>query len=229
MKNRKTTKNMKSRKPRKLRNLNKCKNIRKTKKHYKKTYKGGEQPLKKIRVENIPYSYTIEVYENGQNTNKNYSGHYSGDWVDGRPYKEGKFIVDGTDNYYEGSWNDGKPNGFGEMVTQSKMYSGEWLNGKINGTGILEFLITGVIVEGTFKECIRNNIPKICINGVATYPDGSKFIGQFENNEKISGHVEPDGVDNLANNEAYNMEYGIIEEDNEYHEDPKSVTDLPFF
>jgi hypothetical protein len=219
MKNKRTTKkNTKSRK------------LNKTKKHNKKTYKGGEQPLKKIRVEDIPYSYSIEVYENGQNTNKNFTGHYSGDWVDGQPFSEGKFIFDGTNNHYEGSWKDGKPDGFGEFVfPHSKMYSGEWLNGKINGTGILEFLITGVIVEGTFKECIRNNIPKICINGVATYPDGSTFIGEFENNEKINGHVEPDGVDNLANNEAYNMEYGIIEEDNEYHEDPKSVTDLPFF
>jgi hypothetical protein len=221
MKNKKTTKNMKSRKPRKLRKL---RNLHKTKKYNKKIYRGGEQPFKKIRVEDIPYSYSIEVYENGQNTNKNFTGHYSGDWVDGQPFSEGKFIFDDPNNYYEGSWKDGKPDGFGEMVTNIKMFSGEWVKGKINGTGILEFFITGVIVEGTFKHCIRNNVSNFCINGVATYPDGSKFIGQFENNEKISGIVEPNGVDNLANNVNYNIEFGIINRG-----DPSSVADLPFF
>jgi hypothetical protein len=68
----------------------------------------------------------------------------------------------------------------------------------------------------------------MCINGVATYPDGSKFIGQFENSEKINGHSEPSGVDNLSNDVNYNIEFGIIDEEVQDEVDPSSVADLPF-
>ena len=182
MKNKITTKNNRN-----------SRKINKTKKHNKKIYRGGEQAFKKTRVQDVPYSYSIKGLVNRNIKTTTIYGRYTGDWADGKPFKEGKFVPDiNTDNFYDGSWEDGKPNGFGEIVIpHSKMYSGEWLNGKINGTGIMEFFNTGVIIEGSFEECIINNSPKMCINGVATYPDGSKFIGQFENSEKINGHAEP--------------------------------------
>lgn len=212
MKNKRTTKN--NRKSRKL---------NKSKKHNKKNYRGGEQGFKKTRVQNVPYSYSINGLVNRNIKTTTINGRYTGDWADGKPFKEGKFVPDiNTDNFYEGSWEDGKPNGFGEIMLPLKMYSGEFLNGKIHGTGIMEFFNTGVIIEGSFEECVINNSPKMCINGVATYPDGSKFIGQFENSEKKEGRSEPSGVDSLANNVNYNIEYGII-----HNEDPSSVADLP--
>jgi hypothetical protein len=217
MKNKKTLKG----------NLKPRKKSNKSNKPNKKKYRGGEQPIKTIIVNDVPYSYNVELNINGNIINQNYYGRYSGDWFDGRPFKEGKFVLDNTNNFYEGSWGDGKPNGFGEFVTNLKMYSGEFLHGNIQGTGIMELFNTSVMVEGSFEVCIRNNIPKICINGVATYSDGSKFIGQFVNNEKISGHAEPAGVDNLANNVNYNIEFGMIHHDHD--EEPTSVADLPFF
>ena len=217
MKNKRTTKN--NRKSKKSRKLNKT-----------KKYRGGEQPFKKRRVQDVQdvqdvqYSYSINGLVNRNIKTTTINGRYTGDWADGKPFKEGKFVSDeNIDNFYEGSWEDGKPNGFGEVVIpHSKMYSGEFLNGKIHGTGIMEFFNTGVIIEGSFEECIKNNSPKMCINGVATYPDGSKFIGKFENSEKKEGRSEPSGVDSLANNVNYNIEYGII-----HNEDPSSVADLP--
>jgi hypothetical protein len=220
MKNKKITKN--NRKSKKSRKFNK------TKKYNKKNYRGGEQSFKKIRVENVPYSYSIDSLVDGNIINTTYYGKYSGEWVDEKPFKEGKFVADDTENFYEGSWEDGKPNGFGEIVIpHSKMYSGEFLNGKIHGTGIMEFFNTGVILEGYFEDCMINNRQRVCINGVANYPDGSKFIGQFVNNEKIGGKAEPEG-ENLANNNDYNMELGNLG-DIEGNTTLTSVTDLPFF
>ena len=145
---------------------------------------------------------------------------YKGQWLDNMRQGYGRFEKE--ENVYDGNWENDVPNGHGTMTyANGNIYDGNWLNDKPNGNGTFKFLKTGVIIEGIFIICYLDNQERLCAKGTAHYPDGSKFIGEFVNNEKVSGYAVPRDRDNLANNDTYDIEYGFLA-------DPQSITNSPF-
>jgi hypothetical protein len=187
----------------------------------------------------IPNGKGVLTWGNGDN--------YNGEFQNGEMTGNGILHFNDNPMYerYEGKWKNGKLNGdcmmvlqngaiykgncinnvrsgYGVFTTPIKEYKGEWLNDKPNGKGEITFFDTNVVLKGKFNMCLIDEVEKICAVGVAYYPDGSKFLGSFQNNEKISGKVLPDEPNNLAGNNNYNMEFGYIN-------DPDSIaTDIDF-
>jgi hypothetical protein len=80
----------------------------------------------------------------------------------------------------------------------------------------MKFLKSRVIIQGIFEYETQNNGETIfVINGLALYPDGSKFQGKFIDYEKIDGKVIfiPEGISNPeAGNPEFDIRYGFNNE-----------------
>ena len=164
------------------------------------------------------------TWKNGKLNGKDCSmilqqGSYKGECKDNM--RNGYGIFENENTKYEGLWLNDKRYGKGKIITPTKIYDGNWVNDKPNGNGEIQFLKTDVVLKGQFNLCLLSGEEKMCINGIAFYPDESKFIGEFVNNEKVRGYADPSGKDNLANNDTYDIEYGFLA-------DPNSITDSPF-
>ena len=97
---------------------------------------------------------------------------YVGNWKEGRRHGEG--ILTRKDGYrYEGEWKNGKKHGHGTAIWQDAKYVGNWKEGKEHGLGEYTHLREGLVYEGEFSEAEFTS-------GTLTYPDGTKYIGQFK-------------------------------------------------
>lgn len=123
---------------------------------------------------------------------------------------------------YEGQWLNGMKDGIGTLTTTKQKYTGMWKNNAPNGDGQMTFNKTGVILKGVFKTIEYNHQPILSVEGTAYYPDDSTFTGNFINYEQHRGRANPEGEDNLANSEKYNIQNGFI------YGDPESITDTEF-
>ena len=77
---------------------------------------------------------------------------------------------------YVGDFSNNLKNGFGELeyLETGDIYKGEFKNGEITGKGRYEWK-SGEIYEGTFVNGIKHG------NGTYSWPDGSKYIGEYQN------------------------------------------------
>ncbi len=119
-------------------------------------------------------------------------------------FKLGKFDGQGTmyypdKAYYTGSWKDNKKNGYGRLVYKDgKVAEGTWVNGKLQTratsteTSTATNTSTAPAASGspTTTNSGKNNIEGLrncnttfCRNGTGyyNYPDGSRWIGEFQN------------------------------------------------
>jgi hypothetical protein len=86
-------------------------------------------------------------------------------------------IIDGK-TFYTGNAINGKKSGQGTYIDYSAHveYTGEWLNDNIHGVGT----ITNYFEDYSFTGKFENNT---MIYGTMTWPNGTVYIGYFENNE----------------------------------------------
>ncbi len=97
-------------------------------------------------------------------------------------FKKGKFEGIGTMFYpdgsrFEGNWKENKKHGEGIFVTSNgKKETGKWINGSINIDA------SEMPIELAEKDVTNCNTIH-CENGMGTYtyPDGTRYIGNFEN------------------------------------------------
>ena len=100
---------------------------------------------------------------------------YFGDVVDFKKNGKGRELCE--DEYlYVGDFSNNLKNGFGELeyLETGDIYKGEFKNGEITGKGRYEWK-SGEIYEGTFVNGIKHG------NGTYSWPDGSKYIGEYQN------------------------------------------------
>jgi hypothetical protein len=87
-------------------------------------------------------------------------------------------------------------NGYFYLPADSASYEGSLSNGQINGKGTMTWLATGKKITGIFTD------GSVSGNGVAIYPEGSKYEGNFKNNIR-NGY----GIFTYKNGEVYKGEY----------------------
>jgi len=127
---------------------------------------------------------------------------YKGDFKKGMVTGRGKLTLPSGD-YYIGEFENGKFNGEGKyFFKQGDTYLGEWKDGKMDGFGAYTFA-SGKIRKGEFKagkwlgkeestssefivvkeESTTNCNLNYChdIEGVFTYSNGTRYIGEFRN------------------------------------------------
>ena len=146
-------------------------------------------------------------------------------------YRFGKF--DGYGTYfwvngekYIGNWKKGNQNGFGiyRSADGKFSYEGEWENGLRHGLGIQknsDGKISGVIYKNNklVKQEFQIDMPDG--EGTHIYPDGSKYVGNFQNGFKHGkGTLTWDGnngkyVGDFKNGFKHGKgSYALYEEDN---------------
>jgi len=133
---------------------------------------------------------------------------YIGGFLNDKNNGYGEFTSANGDTY-KGEWKDGSKFGIGTYTSSSRKYTGLWKDNLPSGDGQMNFLKSGVIIQGVFEYEIQNDGETIfVIKGVALYPDGSKFQGKFIDYEKIDGNVifVPAGI---TNPDAGNPEFDI--------------------
>lgn len=106
---------------------------------------------------------------------KKMEGIYHGEWKNGKPGGQGKFL---TKKFtYDGGWEGGLRHGFGDYHTEKLRYVGDWSEDKKHGYGIITYG-DGTRYEGEWKGDERGGF------GVCRYPDGSIYTGMWADNER---------------------------------------------
>ena len=153
-----------------------------------------------------------------------------GDKYEGE-YKFGKFSGHGTYTWsngstYVGGWSSGRMHGYGiyRSADGKTSYEGEFKNGDRDGIGIKKSddgKISGVIYKNgrLVKQEFKIDIPDG--EGIHIYPDGSKYVGNFQNGFKHGkGTLTWDGnngkyVGDFKNGFKHGKgSYALYEEDN---------------
>lgn len=89
---------------------------------------------------------------------------------------------------YIGELREGKPHGKGNLYySNGSRYEGAFENGEKHGIGVHEWTNT-VRYEGSWRGGKKEG------EGVLVFPDGSKFIATFRDDECIQGQLWKDGV-----------------------------------
>ena len=111
-------------------------------------------------------------------------GTYTGDWKDGKPEGQGRFMCSkrGSNQIaqiliwsYDGEWKNGWFSGEGRAVYQDlSSYVGHWEGGGRNGYGIFETFF-GARYEGNWSSGKRDG------EGIQYYIEGALYDGSWEN------------------------------------------------
>lgn len=103
---------------------------------------------------------------------------YTGEWQGGFRHGFGKMRwQDGT--LYEGFWNLGSAEGEGKLTyTNGNYMKGHFRHNKLNGHGECFNLEMNYKYVGTWVNDLQ------CGQGTETWPDGSQYLGLFENSNK---------------------------------------------
>lgn len=129
-----------------------------------------------------------------------YSGSYTGQWKDGKPYGYGKWsnVENGKGYTYEGNWTDGKACGKGKYTyilgnKISSVEEGEFKNDKLNGQGKhTSYNDDGKTIdwidEGNYIDGELNGQGKWTL-----YKDDGKTISYIEEGEFKSGDLNGQG------------------------------------
>jgi hypothetical protein len=120
---------------------------------------------------------------------------YEGDFFQNMRHGIGHMFYS-TGNEYHGEWYEDKIHGYGVMYwyTSSEKYEGYWKDNQPNGEGKLTYYNldneTCNYYEGNFIDGKREGY------GVFYYADGSRYKGQWSNNQKhgIGEYCTPSGV-----------------------------------
>ena len=134
-------------------------------------------------------------------TDVSYSGgKYTGQWENGKPNGQGKFVESNGGVYegswenglrngqgtftfstgakYEGNWKNGVRTGYGKLIyPDGNIYEGNWENNKFNGHGKFTWS-SGPVYEGNWINDKRSG------QGIMVYSNGSKYEGNWENNKQ---------------------------------------------
>ena len=154
--------------------------------------------------------------------------YYSGEWFADSYHGLGKHLITDFENLmiYEGTHTHDKKNGFGiyRSADGKFSYEGEWENGLRHGLGIQknsDGKISGVIYKNNklVKQEFQIDMPDG--EGTHIYPDGSKYVGNFQNGFKHGkGTLTWDGnngkyVGDFKNGFKHGKgSYALYEEDN---------------
>lgn len=124
-----------------------------------------------------------------------YSGPYTGQWKDGKPYGYGKWrgVALGLEATYEGNWVDGKFCGKGKYTSYSGILEGNFIDGKLNGQGKKTHYIDDgktiwFIEEGNFANDYLNGQGK-----ETHYNYGEKTIWFIKEGNYIDGKLNGQG------------------------------------
>ena len=142
----------------------------------------------------VQSDYGIEKWDDGSvyrgqyyDGKKNGIGIYM--WGDGKKY-EGEFVnntfqgygiyyFNNNNNYYYiGQWKNNKKNGYGEMISEDKIFIGYYLNDKRNGFGISFIKSKKKYYIGFWKEGKKIGLAKIFL-------DNKKIYGIVDKDEKF--------------------------------------------
>lgn len=149
----------------------------------------------------IPYDDVVICYKNGDwyygfTTNWKRHGRgcqiykdksrYFGNWVNGRPQGQGKFVSGNKKNQYSGGWHDGKYHGYGILSMQTPLlkYSGGWNMNKRSGQGQEICGKSAHGYTGNWENDKRNG------QGFETDERGFKYTGTFKDDDFIYGTIE---------------------------------------
>ena len=99
-----------------------------------------------------------------------YDGWFKFDVYDGQGT-----LTKGTGEEYQGVFAEGQLNGHGTWTSadQTKRYDGNFVNFTFEGQGKMTY--PKAIYNGEWKSGLRSG------TGTATYPDGKKYVGPWEN------------------------------------------------
>lgn len=138
---------------------------------------------------------------------------YVGGLSNYRPNGYGEYMHTNGDSY-KGEWKNGLKFGIGTYTSNSRIYTGIWKDNSPSGDGQMKFLKSGVIINGVFNYETQSDDESIfIIKGIALYPDGSKFEGEFIDYEKTYGNIifVPPGINNPdAGNPNFDIRDGIL-------------------
>uniref|UniRef100_A0A7S3CPV0 MORN repeat protein n=1 Tax=Strombidium rassoulzadegani TaxID=1082188 RepID=A0A7S3CPV0_9SPIT len=125
---------------------------------------------------------------------------YEGDWVDDEMHGQGTEVWDNGKITYTGDFKQGSKTGKGKLEAEGHTYEGEFEDGKFHGEGRYSYPLSKKVLEGQFKnnELVKGKMiledgsvyegefKKNMMNGKGhiTYPNGSVFVGTFENDQK---------------------------------------------
>lgn len=87
----------------------------------------------------------------------------------------------GKNCYYVGYFKDGLSDGLGKFFTINSKYLGEFKNDQANGFGIYHNNSNETIYEGNWFNNSQSGY------GIEKWSDGSIFVGEYKNGEKIVG------------------------------------------
>ena len=120
--------------------------------------------------DDLPHGDGHEIFGAG-------NSHYEGEFVQGRKEGFGVYYWNKRE-FYSGVFKNNKMEGNGEYYSKEFTYKGSFKDGKKHGSGILDNHDKGWKYEGNFDN------GKIHGQGTFVWKDGSKFVGNFENNKR---------------------------------------------
>ena len=100
---------------------------------------------------------------------------YDGEWFEDQQHGKGTEYWDYYKIKYNGDFVKGKKTGKGRFECEGSTYNGDFVDGQFHGEGAYYFSDSGKIFKGSFVQ----NKPHG--KGEMTWPDQSKYLGDFEN------------------------------------------------
>ena len=102
---------------------------------------------------------------------------YSGQWLNGVPYGQGRMEYE-SGSVYEGAFVYGEREGYGVLsYAGGDVYEGQWVDGEENGQGKLTWS-NGDVYEGAWVDGERSGY------GVITWHDGDVYAGDWQDGKR---------------------------------------------